>query len=210
MRFKEAEQFLGTENLYHIFYVVINRLSNKVYFGVHSSEQIYDAYLGSGLAIKNVIKKYGIENFYRINLVYFETPELGFDFEGLVVDEDLVRSGTTYNLTPGGRGFPPGKLHPYYGKPEENPMYGKVGALKGVKGPDHPRYGNPGHMLGKKGSLAPAYNRPVSEEARRKRSESMKNYPRKSCIYCGRDDIYVGVYAQYHGEKCKMKGINNE
>jgi hypothetical protein len=47
---------------YHIIYKTTNTSTDKYYIGKHSTDNINDDYLGSGVALKNAIKKYGKEN----------------------------------------------------------------------------------------------------------------------------------------------------
>jgi len=103
--------------MYHIFYVTINKSNGKRYYGKHSTDNIKDGYLGSGTAIENAIKKYGESNFERIDLAFFETSDLAYEFEGLVVDESIVNDPNTYNIKKGGFGgfdHINGSNHEYY------------------------------------------------------------------------------------------------
>lgn len=88
----------------YFFYKTTNLVNNKVYYGVHSTKTLEDGYLGSGVAIKNAIKKYGKHNFSREILEKFETKEEMFAYEKRFVTEELVRSDQTYNQTIGGFG----------------------------------------------------------------------------------------------------------
>jgi len=51
--------------IYHLVYLTTNLINNKIYIGVHSTYNLDDGYLGSGIGIKNAIKKYGKQNFKR-------------------------------------------------------------------------------------------------------------------------------------------------
>jgi len=46
-------------------YITTNKVNGKQYVGMHSTDNVDDGYLGSGIAIINAINKYGKENFTR-------------------------------------------------------------------------------------------------------------------------------------------------
>jgi len=54
-------------------YITTNLINGKQYVGDHSTNKIYDTYLGSGSGILNAIKKYGKENFKREILEQFKS-----------------------------------------------------------------------------------------------------------------------------------------
>ena len=47
------------------FYKITNKINRKYYFGVHSTEDINDGYMGSGTVLAKAYKKYGIQNFEK-------------------------------------------------------------------------------------------------------------------------------------------------
>ena len=51
--------------IHNIVYKIINLINGKYYYGIHSTENIFDGYMGSGKTIVNAIKKYGVENFTK-------------------------------------------------------------------------------------------------------------------------------------------------
>ena len=46
-------------------YQILNLKNGKIYIGKHSSKSMTDLYMGSGIAIKRAIKKYGRESFEK-------------------------------------------------------------------------------------------------------------------------------------------------
>ena len=91
-------------------------INHKVYIGVHKTcPEVFDGYLGSGTAIKQAIKKYGKHNFKRIILKEFPFTEEGkrmvYEAEAKIVNEKIVKSKYTYNLTVGGKSEPNDTIH---------------------------------------------------------------------------------------------------
>jgi hypothetical protein len=92
------------EKKFNYFYRITNIINNKFYYGVHSTNNLNDGYLGSGLRIKHAIKKYGKENFVKEELAFFNTFDEALEYESKIVVEDLINDPDCYNLTLGGRG----------------------------------------------------------------------------------------------------------
>lgn len=89
-----------------ILYQTTNLVNGKIYVGVHKLADNYRSrnYLGSGLALRPAIKKYGKENFTRVTLEEFSCAEDAYAAEALVVTENFVKREDTYNLKIGGEG----------------------------------------------------------------------------------------------------------
>lgn len=89
---------------YHILYCTTNLISNKIYVGVHSTDNLEDGYLGSGTDLRIDIDKYGAENFKSEILDFYDSREEALRAERALVDENFVLDETTYNLNLGGNG----------------------------------------------------------------------------------------------------------
>lgn len=104
-------------NLKYIVYLTINLQNNKIYIGVHGTENpnVFDGYIGNGVFINKpstynksktafqfAVKKYGVKSFKRIVLKTFDTLKEALDLEAKLVDEAFVKRRDTYNLTLGG------------------------------------------------------------------------------------------------------------
>lgn len=169
--------------IYHILYQTVNLINGKEYIGVHSTYNLNDGYLGSGVRLKAAIKKYGKANFYKFILKFCESQSEAYILEGELVNEEYLKRDDVYNLMGGGFGSGIGELNSFFGKThsdktkemislknrgkcglsgKDNPMYGRVGPNKGKRLSDETRI---------KISIA-AKNR--SDEANNKISESQK------------------------------------
>lgn len=90
------------EKKHNIFYKTTNTINGKYYYGIHSTNNLEDGYLGSGLALKNSIKKYGKENFIKEIIADYSTRKEASDHEKLVVTFDLTKLPESYNIKTGG------------------------------------------------------------------------------------------------------------
>lgn len=90
--------------MYHIVYLTTNLVNNKIYVGVHSTYNLNDGYLGSGIILSRSIKKYGERNFKRDILYYCLSRQDALDIESLIVNRDFVNNESTYNIHIGGGG----------------------------------------------------------------------------------------------------------
>jgi dissimilatory sulfite reductase (desulfoviridin) alpha/beta subunit len=74
--------------MFYIIYKITNLINNRYYIGMHGTQDLNDNYMGSGLAIKNAIKKYGLENFKKEVLSVHETKEqMIFEEKNLLTTE---------------------------------------------------------------------------------------------------------------------------
>ena len=87
--------------MHHLLYKTTNLVNGKYYYGIHSTENANDSYLGSGSLILKAIAKYGKENFKREILSTFKTRDEALIAEHEVVDPEDENS---YNVDVGGNG----------------------------------------------------------------------------------------------------------
>jgi len=87
-----------------ILYKTTNTINGKIYIGVRKLTSRKSIYLGSGVAIKRAIQKYGKENFVRETLFEFDTAKEAFAKEAEIVNEEFVSRKDTYNIGLGGQG----------------------------------------------------------------------------------------------------------
>lgn len=93
---------MGSNKNYHYFYKITNLINGHFYYGVHSTNDLDDGYMGSGYRLKYAYKKYGIENFSKEILKFFDTKDDAYEYESSVVTEELVSNDECYNVVVGG------------------------------------------------------------------------------------------------------------
>jgi hypothetical protein len=89
---------------YNYLYEIENIKNGKIYIGVHRTDNIDDGYMGSGLNLKRSIKKYGIENFKKTILNFYNTYQEALHAERKLVTLEFIERNDTYNIKEGGYG----------------------------------------------------------------------------------------------------------
>lgn len=89
---------------YYFLYKTTNLVNNKIYIGIHGTNNLDDGYLGSGYILRKAIKKYGRKNFKREILINADSYESLAKIEREIVNEDFVKKRNTYNRELGGAG----------------------------------------------------------------------------------------------------------
>lgn len=112
----------------YIVYKTINLVNNKIYIGVHKTEdpETFDGYLGCGVYAHNsgtynkpktafqfAVKKYGTANFKRAVLKIFDCKEDAYNLEAILVDEQFINRKDTYNMCVGGINAPTNNISIY-------------------------------------------------------------------------------------------------
>ena len=90
------------EKKYHYFYKITNTKTGKYYYGIHSTSNLNDGYMGSGTHLKMDYEIYGKDAFVKEIIKFFDTREEASKFEANVVNEDLVFDKDCYNIKIGG------------------------------------------------------------------------------------------------------------
>jgi len=88
--------------MYHYFYKITNDINGNYYYGVHSTNNLDDEYLGSGIRLGYAKNKYGIEHFHKEILKFFDTADDAYNYESEIVNESLVKDPNCYNCMVGG------------------------------------------------------------------------------------------------------------
>lgn len=91
------------EKFYYI-YEIKNLKNGKTYIGKHVSKKLPDNYFGSGIYLKNSIKKHGIENFQKTILDFAENLEELSKKEKEWITTYKSQGKAEFNLTQGGEG----------------------------------------------------------------------------------------------------------
>lgn len=87
---------------YHYFYKITNNLNGHFYYGVHNTDNLNDGYMGSGKRLHYAYNKYGIENFSKEILKFFNTHKDAFEYEAEFITEELKNDKNCYNIQGGG------------------------------------------------------------------------------------------------------------
>ena len=160
-------------------YQITNLLNSKIYIGVHKTTDIEDGYMGSGTYLRRAQQKYGIENFEKKILKFFESEEEMFQEEAEIVTLNFINREDTYNLTEGGNGrFPPSATWKAlesktpeqireYARRSKVVMRERYGSVQSPKNRERVHSTKNKELLKKHGELA------LTPEAKAKRKETM-------------------------------------
>jgi hypothetical protein len=87
----------------YLVYRTTNILNGKYYIGSHATTKLNDGYLGSGILLKQSIKKHGKESFTREILAEFDTLQEMRQHEMVLVAQ-CCKDRKSYNLSDSGHG----------------------------------------------------------------------------------------------------------
>lgn len=190
--------------MYYTIYETKNLITGRKYLGKHKTSNPDDSYLGSGLKLKEAVKKYGKENFSKKVLFVFDNRKEMDDKEAELVTQEEVSNSEYYNMCLGGSGG-----FGMIGKTQSNYQKSVMSRkLKGVKKTEQ-------HKANHHKSLMETLNDPNyihpnkgvkrSEETRQKISQAVRNRKMYTCEHCGMKLKGKTNYVRYHGDKCKAK-----
>jgi hypothetical protein len=92
------------EKTIHYIYKTTCNVTSRWYVGMHSTHNLDDGYIGSGLRLRRSIRKYGIENHTKEILEFLPTREELVLREIEIVTKELVDDPMCMNLREGGIG----------------------------------------------------------------------------------------------------------
>ena len=87
----------------HFTYRTTCMVNGFIYIGVHSTNDVYDGYLGSGTKLNKAIKMFGRHAFIREVLQYFPTKQDAYDKESCLVSKGFLIRPDVYNVMLGGK-----------------------------------------------------------------------------------------------------------
>ncbi len=87
---------------FNYVYITTNLIDGKQYVGDHSTNNLDDGYLGSGIILCHSIKKYGKEKFDKKILEFFYTKQEAFDTQVKYINEYNTARPHGYNISPKG------------------------------------------------------------------------------------------------------------
>ena len=90
------------DNKFHYLYKITNLINNKIYIGVHSTNNLNDGYFGSGTIIRQSVKKYGKASFEKLILNFFDNRTELLLAESMIVNKQFIEDQNTYNIRTGG------------------------------------------------------------------------------------------------------------
>lgn len=184
---------------FNYIYKITNKINGKIYIGKHSTDNLNDGYMGSGVVLRQAIKKYGVENFTKEILEFCDKEVELNDLEKHYIDKyKSTDKSIGYNLTKGGDGtlgFTPwlkGKhlsdeIKKKLSEAKKGKHYIKMSEAK--KGKPSPNKGKPSPNKGKH----------RSEETKRKISEANKGKPSPT------KGKTTWIKIKHHSEESKRK-----
>ena len=212
----------------HFVYITTNTVNDKQYVGDHSSDNLDDNYLGSGVAIRKAIKKYGKENFTKQILEQFNTKEEAEGAQIFYIEKFNTLIPNGYNISPSG-GIHWGGVHsdeskrkmslskkgkPTWNKGKTN-VYSEETRLKwsekrkGKKLSDESKIKLSKRTKGKILNPNTRHKMSISKIGTKnpmfgKDAWEVINNIKLICKYCG-IETNPGNYNRWHGEKCKHR-----
>jgi len=92
------------EKEFHFIYKTTNILTNKYYYGMHSTNNLTDGYMGSGKRLRRSIIKYGKEN-HKVEIIEFLSDRKSLvEREKEIVNLNEIAKDDCMNIMVGGQG----------------------------------------------------------------------------------------------------------
>lgn len=165
----------------YCIYQITNKINGKTYIGQHKYKVLNDSYMGSGKIIKSAQAKYGLENFEKKILVFNITSRAFINtLEKEYISFYRSIGKAEYNIADGGYGGC-GKHSEETRKKmsQNNSMHKKEyrdKVSKALKGRVFTKEWKDKISTAVKGRTSPRKGKHLSEETKKKLSESVKRY----------------------------------
>ncbi len=88
----------------HYIYKTTCNVTGMWYIGMHSTNNLEDSYMGSGLRLRRSIRKYGVENHTKEILEFLSSREALVLREIEIVNKELIVDNKCMNIKEGGTG----------------------------------------------------------------------------------------------------------
>ena len=118
-------QFICKDGKYRYLYKITNNITKQYYYGIHTTKNLNDGYMGSGSRIKKDIKKLGPDNFTKEYIQFFSSNNDLKESERNILTQTILNDPLCYNVMKGGGGFNSTGLFP-----ARNKITGEIMAIK--------------------------------------------------------------------------------
>ena len=88
---------------YHYIYKIPNLINGMYYLGAHSTNDLFDDYMGSGVLIGLAVKHYGKDNFEMVVVKFCNSVNSKWYWERKIITKKIVKDPNCYNLITGGK-----------------------------------------------------------------------------------------------------------
>lgn len=223
---------------YNFCYITICLINWKMYVGDHSTDNLNDGYLGSGICLTNAIKKHNKSNFIRIDLEFFKTKQEAFNAQEKYIKIFKTIRPKGYNISPMGGVQCKGGMSEKGRKRLSDKAKKRIGSKNSFYGKRHTEETKKliSQNLDIRGEKNPFYSKHHTEETKIKigkknrqkcRTEEVKNRISNSqierykkikennaCFYTKSKCPHCGLEGRttnikrYHFDNCKHKKIN--
>jgi len=94
---------MSTSKAYNYVYKTTCLTTGHFYYGVHSTDDLNDSYIGSGIKFLNYVRKYGRDAFVKEIVMYLPSRKEAFTLETQLLTESILSDKMCLNLIEGGR-----------------------------------------------------------------------------------------------------------
>lgn len=87
----------------HYLYKITNIVTGHFYYGAHSTRDMNDGYMGSGVLIKKAVRYYGVNSFNVSIIGMYSDRKALFKAERRLITKEIITDPNCYNLITGGK-----------------------------------------------------------------------------------------------------------